>query len=130
MAKHYIPPTQSGFWQLVDSLFLLVLVYLSLLAPLLLKTPEVAPASEAPQKQVSWRELGQNSTMEAQWKKLGYDTKTAKSIITTKFDYAVEPVSLGVTIAVILAYFTFMLIASKKQYRDVIAERFGDSDRK
>lgn len=129
MAKKYAPPAQKGFGQFVDSIFLLVIVYLSLLAPLLLKqTPE--PAAEAAQgatvAEVTWQSLGQNPTMQAQWEKLGYDPAKAKPIIETKADYTIEPISLGLTILVIVGYFIFIIRISDKEYRQVIAEKFGD----
>ena len=42
-----------------------------------------------------------------------------------KFNYEVEPLSLGITVAVIAGYFFFMLRVSDRQYREVIDERFG-----
>ncbi|SIT49057.1 Membrane protein [Paraburkholderia piptadeniae] len=126
MAADYVPPVQKGFGQLVDSLFLLVLVYCSLLAPLLLKAPDKAAETQTASTQVSWRELGQNAAMEAQWRKLGYDAQQAKPIITTRFDYEIEPVSLIVTALVIVGYFVFVLRVSDRQYRQVIAEKFGE----
>ncbi|ALL70121.1 membrane protein (plasmid) [Paraburkholderia caribensis MBA4] len=126
MATDYVPPIQKGFGQLVDSIFLLLLVYCSLLAPLLLKAPDKPPETQTAKTQVSWRELGQNPSMEAQWRKLGYDAEQAKPIITTRFDYQIEPVSLIVTALVIVGYFGFVLRVSDKQYRQVIAEKFGE----
>lgn len=126
MAAEYVPPVQKGFGQLVDSLFLLVLVYCSLLAPLLLKAPEKQVEATAAKTQVSWRELGQNPTMQAQWQKLGYDREQAAPIITSKFDYEIEPVSLIVTVLVIVGYFGFVLFVSDRQYRQVIAEKFSE----
>ena len=127
MASEYVPPVQKGFGQLVDSLFLLVLVYCSLLAPLLLKAPDKQPdQAQAAATQVSWQTLGQNPTMQAQWQKLGYDAAQAKPIITTKFDYVVDPGSLIVTALVIVGYFVFVLRVSDRQYRQVIAEKFGE----
>jgi hypothetical protein len=126
MATEYVPPVQKGFGQLVDSIFLLVLVYCSLLAPLLLKAPDKPVDAGAAKTQVSWRELGQNPTMEAQWRKLGFDTEQAKPIITSRFDYQIEPVSLIVTVLVIAGYFAFILRVSDRQYRQVIAEKFPE----
>ena len=126
MAADYVPPVQKGFGQLVDSIFLLVLVYCSLLAPLLLKTPDKPPEAQTTKTQVSWRELGQNPAMEEQWRKLGYDAEQAKPIITTRFDYQIEPVSLAVTALVIIGYFVFVLRVSDRQYRQVIAEKFRE----
>jgi hypothetical protein len=127
MAADYVPPVQKGFGQLVDSIFLLVLVYCSLLAPLLLKTPDKPPEAETAKAHVTWKELGQNPAMEAQWRKLGYDAQQAKPIITSRFDYQIEPVSLIVTALVIVGYFVFVLRVSEKQYRQVIAEKFGET---
>lgn len=126
MAKKYVPPVQKGFGQFVDCIFLLVLVYLSLLAPLLLKTPETNATAEQAKAPVTWQELGQNATMEAQWQKLGYDAEKAKPIIINRFDYSIEPISLILTIVVILGYFIFMLRISDKEYRQVIAEKFDE----
>ena len=126
MAAEYVPPVQKGFGQLVDSVFLLVLVYCSLLAPLLLKAPEKPVQANAARTQVSWRELGQNPAMEAQWRKLGYDSEQARPIVTSKFNYEIEPVSLTVTALVIVGYFVFVLRVSDRQYRQVIAEKFKE----
>ncbi len=126
MAAEYVPPVQKGLGQLVDSVFLLVLVYCSLLAPLLLKTPEKPVQADAARTQVSWRELGQNPAMEAQWRKLGYDSEQARPIVTSKFNYEIEPISLTVTALVIVGYFVFVLRVSDRQYRQVIAEKFKE----
>jgi len=126
MAADYVPPVQKGFGQLVDSIFLLVLVYCSLLAPLLLKAPDKPVQADAVKTQVSWRELGQNAAMEAQWRKLGYGSEQAKPIVTSKFNYEIEPVSLTVTALAILSYFVFVLRVSERQYRQVIAEKFQE----
>ena len=62
MRQAYRPPVQGGFGQFVDSIVLLVLVGLSLLAPLLFASAEsgAAKAAEAPP---TWETLGQNPTM-------------------------------------------------------------------
>jgi hypothetical protein len=129
MKKQYVPPVQKGFGQFVDSIFLLVLVYLSLLAPLLMKTPETQAAAQDSQVAVTWQDLKQEPTMAAQWQKLGYDAAKAKPIVNSKFDYTIEPVSLILTIAVIIGYFIFVLRVSDKEYREVIAEKFDRADR-
>ena len=61
----------------------------------------------------------------AQWEKLGYDPEKAKPIITNKFDYSIDPLWLLITVAVIVGYFVFVLRISEKEYRQVIAEKFG-----
>lgn len=119
----YRPPVQGGFGQFVDSLFLMVLVLLSLLGPLLLgsEAKHEAAATVTP----TWQALGQNETMQAQWEQLGYDAEKAAPIVQKKFDYTIEPLSLGLTVLVIAAYFFFMLRVSDRQYREVINERYG-----
>lgn len=121
----YRPPEQGGFGQLVDSLVLMVLVGLSLLAPLLLSQgaeTEDPAAAEAPP---SWETLAQNPAMQAQWQKLGYTPEQAAPIVRKKFDYTIHPGSLAFTALVIAAYFWFVLRVSNRQYREVIDERFG-----
>lgn len=126
MAKTpYNPPTQSKGGQIFDSLFLMALVYLTLFAPLVLgltgggtiKTEIAEP---------TWEALGQNPTMAGQWEKLGFDPASAAEIITTRFDYSINPWMLIITALVIFGYFFFVIRHSEKEYRDVIGERFGD----
>jgi hypothetical protein len=126
MAKAYIPSKQSGFGQLVDSIFLIALVYGSLMLPLLFNFgggEEAAPAKEP--TEITWQSLDQNEVMQAQWEKLGYGPAEAAELINARFDYSIEPISLGITALVIIGYFLFVLMYSEKEYRDVIAERFG-----
>ncbi len=52
--------------------------------------------------------------------------KAAKEIMDHRFDYTIDIVKLLFVAALIAFYFWFMLSASAKEYRDVIAERFGD----
>lgn len=134
MAKApYQPPVQSKFGQVFDSLFLLALVMAALFVPLYLglagggkTTLEMADKS--------WAGMQQNATMQAQWEKLGYidgaeakDGKTpAADLIATRFDYSFEPIELGLTALIVVAYFFIVFHWSKKEYRDVIDERFNN----
>ncbi len=126
MVRKYQPPKQKFWGQVIDSLFLLVLVYISLLLPLLLRAPAESSETATPEAgaTVTWQALGQNPTMQAQWEKLGYDPDKAKAIITNKFDYSIDPLWLLLTVAVIVGYFVFVLKVSEREYRQVIAERF------
>ena len=108
----YRPPRQSGPGQFFDSVFLVALVFLSLLAPVLLTSKEPAPARAAAQA--------------GQWEKLGLTPADAKAMIEHRFDYTVDPLWLSVTAVVIVGYFVFVLTVSQRQYRDVIRERFGE----
>ncbi len=127
MKKHYTPPNQGIFGQIFDSLFILVLVYASLMIPLLLKAEEKAESAVAAVQAAAnstWESLGQNAVQQAQWLKLGYGPEQAAVLINDRFDYTIDPLMLVITIAVIAGYFIFMLTVSKQQYREVIAEKF------
>ena len=78
MAKKppYQPPQQSTLGQVIDSLFLLGLVFVALFAPLYLGLAGGGKITlELSDK--TWSGLGQNPTMAAQWEKLGYTPDTA-----------------------------------------------------
>lgn len=131
----YQPPRQGVPGMIIDSLLMLVLVFFALMAPAWLAEWRAAqePAAEASATgeaapAVTWEQLGQNPTMQAAWEKLGKDPAAAKEIIDHKFDYSISIVKLLFVAALIAFYFWFMLSASAKEYRDVIAERFGDKE--
>ena len=129
MSKHYTPPKQGMFGQIFDSILILVLVYASLMLPLLMKQdakPADAPAATAEVVKVTWESLGQNAIEQAQWVKLGYDPDKAAALINSRFDYAIDPMMLIITIVVVVGYFALMLKISDKQYREVIAEKFDN----
>lgn len=143
MAQRYNPPQQGRGGQVVDVVLLLILVFLALFLPLWLeiavpsrveKLPEgvsyqtaTDAATGAETKTwtgLSWQALGQNPTMQAQWEKLGYTAETAAEIITQPFEYDIDYEGIGITAIVILGYYIFVLWASKKEYREVIREKF------
>jgi hypothetical protein len=127
MKKYYSPPSQGIFGQIFDSLFILILVYASLMIPLLLKAEEKAESAAAAVQaaaNATWESLGQNAVQQAQWIKLGFGPEEAAVLINDRFDYTIDPLMLVITIAVIAGYFIFMLTVSKRQYREVIAEKF------
>ncbi len=128
MGIKYVPPKQGWFGQMFDSLFILVLVYLSLLLPLLFKAKDAETAANAAANAVvpTWASLNLSPIVQQQWEKLGYTADKAAVLINTKFDYSIDPMWLAITAAVIIGYFIFMLTVSAKQYREVIAEKFGD----
>jgi|SRR5450830_349571 len=129
MKKNYTPPNQGMFGQIFDTILVLVLVYASLMVPLLFKAAakaEDAAAVAAAAVKASWESLGQNAIQQAQWIKLGYDPEKAATLINSRFDYTIDPMMLIITIAVVGGYFLFMLKVSDKQYREVIAEKFNN----
>lgn len=119
----YEPPKQSGAGQFFDVIFLLVLVYATLFTPLVLGLTGGDVVTVAPDT-ITWETLGQNATMQAQWEKLGYTAEEAAELITTRFNYDINPLTLLVTAVVIIGYFAFMIRVSEKEYREVIRERF------
>lgn len=130
MKINYTPPNQGFFGQIFDTLLVLVLVYASLMVPLLFKAEakaEAAAVAAANAVKATWESLGQNAIQQAQWVKLGYDPEKAAILINNRFDYTIDPVMLIVTIVVVAGYFLFMLRISDKQYREVIAEKFDNN---
>ena len=81
MKQNYTPPNQGLFGQVFDSILILVLVYASLMLPLLMKEEaKVAePAAAAEVVVNTWESLGQNEVMQAQWVKLGFEDR--KSVV-------------------------------------------------
>lgn len=132
MAKRrYEPPVQSRTGMMFDAVLMLVLVFVSLSAPIWIKNFS-APAETASEASTAaeaaaaptWESLGQNPTMAAQWEKLGKDPASAKAMIESRFDYSIDPLKLLLTVALVIVYFVFMLRTSEKEYREVIAEKF------
>jgi hypothetical protein len=100
-------------------------VFITLYLPLLLKLAGGGTTTtEYPNP--SWESLGQNAVMAAQWEKLGIAPEKAATIIGTRFDYSFNWTALAFTALIIVGYFVFMFRYSDYEYRDVIAERFGD----
>jgi hypothetical protein len=127
----YRPPQQSGIGQFVDSVVLMVLVFVCLLAPVLLKSDHSAtspPADATEAQPPTWTSLGQTETQARQWEKLGHSPQTAAPIIENRFDYTIEYGPLAITAFVIVGYFVFVLRWSDREYREVLRERFGDTD--
>jgi hypothetical protein len=122
--QSYQPPQQSKLGQVVDSLFLLGLVFVALFAPLYLGLAGGGKTTiEFTDK--TWSGLGQNAAMAAQWEKLGYTPETATELISSRFDYSFSMTALLVTAIVVVAYFYILFHWSKKEYKDVIAEKFN-----
>lgn len=122
---HYDPPKQSVLGQLFDTIFLLVLVFLALFAPLYLKLAGGGKTELAVADKTTWAGLGQSAAQQAQWEKLGMTPETAAGMITSRFDYSFDLVALAVTAAVVIGYFLLLFRFSKIEYADVIEERFG-----
>ncbi len=140
-AQRYKPPVQSGAGQFFDSLIILALVFLALFSPLILglagggkvdlKFKDAAgiekPWAELAPAEKTWATLGQNATMQAQWEKLGQTPDTAAPMIASRYDYSFSWAQLLLTAIVVIGYFGFLIMFSKKEYEEVIAEKFGNT---
>ena len=139
MAKQvYQPPKQSIPGQWFDVITLLVLIFLALFLPVWLKIAVPSRVEKLPAgvsyvaaedgtktwTGLSWEALGQNPTMAQQWEKLGYTPETAAEIITQPFEYDIDYLGLILTVVVILGYYFFVISMSRKEYREVIREKF------
>ena len=123
---HYVPPKQSKAGQLIDVVVLVVLTVGALFVPLWLNMAGAAKSVAEPVANPTWETLGQNAAQAAQYEALGYTPETAHDLILARFDYSFTTGTLVVMIAVIVLYYVLMLKFSEVEYREVIAEKFGD----
>lgn len=121
----YTPPEQSKLLQFVDILFILVAIFGALWLPLELKLAGAAKEVEKIENP-TWESLQQTPAQVEQWEKLGYDVTKAHDVIQNRFHYDIDWIALGIMTLVVLAYFIFLFRASDKEYREVIAEKFGE----
>jgi hypothetical protein len=129
----YQAPKQSVLGQTFDTLFLLALVMAALFVPLHLGLAGGGKTT-IELKDTTWAGMGQNATMQAQWEKLGFtpgpkteaNPNSAAEMIAARFDYTFDPLELGVTALVVIAYFFIVFHWSRKEYRDVIDEKFNN----
>ena len=124
MAK-YNPPEQERAMQFVDIAFLVLAIFIALWLPLKLGLAGAAKEIDKIDNP-TWENLGQNPTMVAAWEKLGYTPATAHDIIQNHFHYNIDWLNLILMAVVLIGYFVFLFRASKKEYQDVIDEKFGD----
>jgi hypothetical protein len=75
---------------------------------------------------LTWEALHQNAAMQAQWGKLGIDLEGAAAAITKRYDYSFSWLGLILTLVAVGGYFAFLVKQSDKEYRQVIAEKFGN----
>ena len=138
--KINVPPEQSSAGQWLDSIVILALVFLALFSPLILglagggkvdiKFKDAAGVekawSELAAADKTWKTLGQNAVQQAQWEKLGVAPDGAAVMIGSRYDYSFSWVALLLTAFVVIGYFVFLVVISDREYKQVIAEKFGD----
>ena len=134
MAK-YTPPRQSKIGQIIDVLVLLVLTVGALYIPLWMGLAGGAKVPAPFNPDATWESLGQNPAMVKQWEALGQfnavvadpKNEALQAMITSRYDYwAFSNWELILMIVVVLGYYIIVVRLSGKEYKDVIAEKFGD----
>lgn len=123
---HYEPPKQSKASQLFDVIVLVILTVGALFVPLWLNMAGAAKIVAQPVDAPTWESLGQTPAQAAQYEALGYDPASAHDLILARFDYSFSAGALIAMIVVIVLYYVLMLKFSEVEYREVIAEKFGD----
>jgi hypothetical protein len=123
MAK-YTPPEQDKALQVVDIVFLILAIFGALWVPL--KMGAGAAKEIIKIENPTWEALGQNPTMVSFWEKLGKTPETAHDIIQNRYNYTIDWGLLILMAALLIGYYVFLFWASDKEYREVIAEKFGD----
>lgn len=129
MAK-YLPPRQSKIGQIIDVIVLLVLIIGALRMPLWLGLAGGAKTPAPFNPTATWADLGQDTPEKVSaWNALGFtspDNEALQSLITARFDYTINVTELLVMIVVVLGYFFLVVKFSGQEYKEVIAEKFGD----
>jgi len=121
----YQPPKQSLAGQIIDVFVIVVLTVGSLYVPLYLG---LAGASKTPHPidNPTWEALNQNAVEQQQWAALGItDPAAANDIVTARFDYNFSWAALIIMAVLVVGFFVLVVRLSDKEYREVIAERFG-----
>lgn len=122
----YDPPKQSMTSQLLDVAVLVVLTVGALFVPLWLKMAGAAKSVVAPVENPTWEKLGQTPAQAAKYEALGFTPETAHDLILARFDYSFSVGALLTMVVVIVLYYALILHFSEVEYRDVIAEKFGE----
>ena len=126
MAK-YTPPEQTRTMQVVDIIILLVPIFGALWAPLSAQAGPAHPKSwskstirpgKASSRLPRRSNNGRSSAMPI--------AASAHDIIQNVYEYSVDWLQFVLMAAVLIGYFVFLFRASDKEYREVIAEKFGD----
>ena len=130
MAK-YTPPRQGKAGQIIDVLVLLVLTVGALYIPLWLGLAGGAKEPQPHNPTATFEQLGQENPVKVErWAELGFTDPAAEdfqALVTARFDYwAFSPLELAIMIIVVIGYFVIVVRFSGKEYKEVIAEKFGD----
>ena len=126
----YVPPHQSKLGQIIDVLVLLILIVGALRLPLWLDLAGGAKTAATFNPTATWADLGQDTPEKiAAYNALGFDSpnnEALQNIITARYDYTINYLQLLVMIIVVVGYFFLIIRFSGVEYKEVIAEKFGD----
>jgi hypothetical protein len=122
----YQPPKQGKVSQLIDVVVLVVLTIVALFVPLWLRLAGATKSVVNPVAEPTWEALGQNAAQAAKYEALGYTPETAHDLILARFDYSFSVGALVTMVVVIFLYYFLILRFSEIEYREVIAEKFGE----
>lgn len=123
--EQYQPPKQGVAGQLFDVLTLLALTVGALYLPLFMGLAG-AGKETVEMANPTWESLGQNAVMQQKWIELGYATPAdAAAIINSRFNYTFSWFELLIMAVVVIGYFVLIVRLSDREYREVIAEKFG-----
>jgi len=127
---NYTPPPQSKLGQIIDVLVLLLLIIGALQLPLWLNLAGGAKTPAPYNATATWADLGQDTPEKvAAYNALGFDNpdnEALQNIITARYDYTINYLELLVMIVVVVGYFFLVIRYSGEEYKEVIAEKFGD----
>ena len=56
--------------------------------------------------------------------------ETAHDVIQNRFHYSIDWPTLIIMAVVLIGYYVFLFRASDREYREVIAEKFGDDNKR
>jgi hypothetical protein len=124
MAK-YNPPEQPVVMQWFDIICVVGAIFVALWFPLYMGWAGVAKTMEKIENP-TWETLKQTPAQVEQWVKLGYaDAAAAHDIIQNKFNYTIDWLQLVIMAGILIGYFVFLFMASDREYREVIDEKFN-----
>lgn len=134
----YEPPKQSTRGQIVDTLFILLLLFVTLFVTTYIAnlggageaggngSAEAKPVSELP---ISSAEKQQFQKMiDADMTNLRAVNAAVEANQPNTDEYAFSVLSLIITVVIAVAYMAFMYWVSFKEYKEVIRERFDSSE--
>lgn len=127
----YTPPRQGKIGQIIDVLVLLILTLGALYVPLWLGLAGGAKEAQPHNPTATFEQLAQDNPVKVeQWAALGYTDPAAEDfqqLVTARFDYwSFSRLELLIMIIVVVGYFVLVVRFSGKEYKEVIAEKFGD----